>query len=321
MKYILIIFILVGFIRCGTVPIDASPDWETANRFGVEVKNDCNINQHSIGLGGCAFFENKVYGNLILPSVWNGLLTFKSSYCNSFTLTANLNDNIIPLQSIYNNHYKSNCSFQVNRTVKDGKLSSENPMIGRFLIKIIPNNPFFTKLQFAVNETNFDSVGWFQRLYGKQDAVLNIRTLGNKGIFTISCNGEKTLEQEYTTNKFSINLDSKINCDYELSATNYDSPYKELGSFIHMVSTYTDDISIPIVSIKSNKITFTFNDKDSSGKKPVVIGVQVENTKCKATNKCTVVHNKSIYFVKAYTPSLRPFYQYYDIASKTWGSL
>lgn len=316
----------VGLNACGaSLPIDATPDWQSNNRYAIEMRSDCFNGQRSVGLGGCAFHENQLGGNLILPSLWSGNISFTSYNCNSFSVAATTStDNILPIKSLYTAQ-KDSCSFQITRTISDGPLSADSPMIGRFLIKIIPSNKFYSKLKFAVNDKQFEGVGWFQHRAQKADADLTIQPStgpnGFRGTIIIRCGTKEVFRQVYEGVSKIYLPASKINsntCDYEILALNADTLMQEFATYMHEETTYTVDLNVPTVSVKNNKISFQFNDRDASGKKPVVVGVQVEQSKCLNTNKCTVPANKIWYDVKAITPSARMFYGTWNSINQLW---
>lgn len=326
--FLVLTLLLTG---CGSsLSVDGSPAWDLAGRYGIEMVNDCNTTKLSIGLGGCAFKESELGGNLRLPSLWTGSLSFVAYGCKNFTQAATSTaDNVIQIRDMYTATDHKNCVFDIERSVREGTIISDRSLLGRFGIKIISNNAYAMKLKFAANNEMFDGIGWYQRrttqpntlrsnITSMTDAILTIYPTGQKGLFTAKCGTDTVLNQQYTSSPFTVNLDSMVNCDYEIGVTNGDNRNIEEAMYMHMVSKYTDDVSVPAVSIKSKKITFTFNDKDATGKKPVVVGVQIDTTKCFKTNKCTVLNTKPSYLVKGVTPGIRLFWGTYTVATNKW---
>jgi len=314
MKNLIVFFFLL--VSCGSLATDGTPPWDLAGRFAIPMSVDCNIAKKNLGLSGCSFRQNQLGGNLTLPSLWSGDITFTSYNCKNLTVTANSsNDNVIQIRDLYTAPNNYSCSFQITRTIKEKDFVADNTMIGRFFIKIIPNDPFYSKLKFSLLDNEFDGVGWFQSK--GQPINLTIKTMSDKGVLYVTCGNREVLRQNYSSTKFDISLPIQ-KCDYEINAVNYESGIKELATFMLEIPKVTLDVTPPVVSSKSGKITFTFNEKDSSNKKPVVMGVIIDKTKCIKTNSCSVKYNKQFFTVMGMTPSLRLFYGVYNDYSKKW---
>ncbi len=309
---------------CEQVGIDPTPPFDQNNRHAILIDQDCNSVKRSVGLSGCAFTEGQVNGNMILPALWTGSIEARSQNCKNFTLLAEKNsDNVMQISDMYTTTNGLNCSFEMLRTLTDGDLVGDNLMLGRFFIKILPNNKAFKKMRFEVNREQFDGVGWIQKKFDQVSFLplatnIVVRPSGTKGIFRMSCDGETVIEQEYATSPFTVKLESNTSCDYEMSARSSDSPNIDFGTLMHEVTTPTIDLTPPSIRTKYGKITFTFPDRDASGRKPVVVGVRVNNTACRATHKCTVAANQTKYFVQGFTLSARSFYGYWHANTSRW---
>jgi len=304
---------------CGTIPLDTSPDWASNNRYAIEMKNDCNSVTHSVGLAGCLIKKSNVNGNLILPSLWTGTLTFTSSNCTSFTLSTNsTTDTILPLKQLYTATNGENCSYQINRSITEKGLESESSMIGRFFIEAVSDNQYYRPIKIGVKGKTYTGVATHQHKTGQYVEDVVIYPSSSTGTFIAKCDGEDVLTVNYTSSPFTVNFPVDVSCDYELGTQSKTSPLMDIGSYVREVSTNTVDLTAPLISIKSSKFNVSFLDKDSSGKNPVVIGTQIESTKCPKKSTCKVVNNKKKYLVKAITPSLRQFLGIYDVNAKTW---
>lgn len=321
-----ICFLILMLIACDTIGIDGTPPWDVADRLGLEMVNDCNLTKHSIGLSGCSFHINDIGGNLTLPSLWSGTIGLTSYSCKSITAIANSSaDNIFAVKDLYTANGHS-CSFELTRNLREGDLVSDNTLKGRFFIKILPVKGY-SNLRFNVGQNSFNGVGWYQRKYQTEDAVLVIKPRSSSGMFTITCskNNEDpaiVYRNEYTTSPFEVKLDSIDSCDYEMVAVNYESTGEdnevESATYVHhVVENYTRDISIPYVTVRNNKVSFTFTDKDVDGRLPIIAGVQVNNTKFIKAHIGTMPISQS-FIVKAITPSLRFFYGKYDYMNHKW---
>jgi hypothetical protein len=44
---------------CDEIPVDPTPVWSLANRYALEMANDCNSSNHSLGISGCAVVAKK----------------------------------------------------------------------------------------------------------------------------------------------------------------------------------------------------------------------------------------------------------------------
>lgn len=317
-------FFSLTFSACGSLPVDNTPPFDSANRFAMLIRNDCNTTRESVGLAGCAFTEDQLSGNMILPVLWTGNIAATSQYCRNLAFpTNNISANILQLIDMYTSTQKQNCSFELTRTITDGDFTADRTMKGRFFIKVIPRNIYYHKMKFAIGKDSFSGVGWYQKKTDRlsltgSDATLTIYPSGTRGVFSASCDGETIFEYEYKTSPFTVNLQSEISCDYELSARSMDSNNVDVATLMHEVQLHTIDLTAPTVAIKKNKISFTFQDKDASGKNPVVYGLWVEQTPCKKTNSCSITHSKTRYFVQGFTLSARAFYGYYSTETKKW---
>lgn len=315
-------------VSCGaTLPVDPTPPWSESNRYGMLLENDCNTVKKSIGLSGCAFPRGQINSNLFLPVLWTGNVVLTAQNCKNMTLpTDNSTRNIIQLVDLYTNPSGQSCGFEIVRTITDGDFQADKTMLGRFFIKIMPPGEYSKKMQFTIGKDSFQGVGWYQK---KSDALgllpiatqINIYPSGTKGTFRASCDGTPLAEIQYTTRPFVFSFERDESCDLEMSARSSDANEIDYGTLLWEVSTRTIDLTPPAVAIKKGKITFSFNDKDASGKEPVVFGLWVDNIPCKKTNKCTVTNNKNSYFVQGFTLSARPFYGTYSIATKSWSTL
>jgi hypothetical protein len=318
-KMILLLSFLI--FACGTIPTDPSPAWSLNNRYSVEMQNDCNTVNHSVGLSGCAFTDAQLGGNIILPVLWGGRISGVSYNCKNVAFSANnTDDNVLQIADLYTAANKQSCSFQFTRTVTEKQFTADNTMIGRFFIKIIPANAYYSKLKFSIGNDNFTGVGWYQKKtdvvgFSANSPTLTFNPTGNSGKLIIACGANIISQTTYTSKPFNVTLDTNESCDLEISAINADSPKIDLGTFIQEVNLKTIDITPPSVSIKSKKITFTFNDKDLSGKKPVVYLVKVDGVTCVKKNACTVAHTKDTYVVKGWTLGLRQFFGKYRVST------
>ena len=321
MKILLVCFpFILSCVSCGDkIPVDGGNPWDSNNRLAVEQINDCNTVTHSVGLSGCAVKEGQVNGNLTLPHLWTGDVFFESYNCDNFTLAANsTTDNVLKLNKLYTAQDKMSCSFKIVRTIREGTFTSDRTMLGRFMIKIIPTNKYWTALNFAVNAKVFKGVGWFQRDALKADAVLTITPKAKEGMLTITCGDIIVKQEEFKTTPIKVALDSFISCDYEMQVASYTSPDVEIASYMHEVNSHTVSITPPIMWTKKTNIYATFNDLDIKGKDPVVYAAQIDNTKCLQTNQCRVPNNKTSYVVKGLTSNLSFFYGVYDTKTKAW---
>lgn len=317
-----ILLVLLTIAGCQTVsPRDDSRVWSKSGRYALEMENDCNTSKHSIGLSGCAFFDKEIHGTLVLPKSWAGNISFLSSNCISFYYPAlESKQNELSISEMYKAITKNSCEFEIVRTVEN----ASNPIIGKFFIKILPSNQYISKLKYSIGDKSFDGVGWGQKLYSKQDPVLRIKTSGSSGQLIVMCGERQVSKTSYSSNEFDLKISSDESCNYELFAINDDSKYIELGTYMYqVVKDITLDVSIPIVLIYSDFITFSFKDKDSTGKHFAVnkiIITDIDNNelaRC-TSNECKVKNNKQSYFVKGYTQSLRFFYAEYKAKEKTW---
>ena len=325
----IIVLSLIVLTGCGSIPTDGSPPWSSANRYNIEMINDCNtagnsINNPSIGLSGCAFTSGQVAGNLRLPSLWTGRITGTSYSCKNIAVDANsTNDNVFQIADLYTATNKQSCSFEFDRSVKDGNFTSDAIMKGRFFIKIIPDSPYYSKLKFSIADEVFTGVGWYQKKtdtpeFSGNAPVLKVYPTGNKGLIKISCDGTLLQSVPFTAKPVDVTIDSNESCDLEIVVDNYDVSKVDLGTFIQEVNLRTLDITTPVVTRKSKKITFTFNDKDITGKTKVVYGVRIDGTKCIEKSACTVADVKDVYIVKGYTLSLRSFWGIWRTSTGKW---
>lgn len=324
--------LVFSIVACnpGSLPVDGSMPWDLAGRFGIEMKNDCNISQHGIGLGGCAFRESELSGNLNITSLWNGSLSFVSYNCKNFTLAAASNaDNVIQLRDMYTALNHKSCTFDIARSVSDGGITLDRSLLGRFGIKIIRDNEYYAPLKFAVNDEMFNGIGWYQRnmvtplnvyFTDMRDATLTLYPNSERGSMSIRCGDKQILQQAYESSPIVIELNSSINCDYEIEVTHGDNADIEEAMYMHMVHKNTTNITVPAVRVKRGKIRFTFTDLDASGKDPVVVGVQVNTTKCVNTSECEVANTLPTYTVKAVTTAGRFFWGEYNVANNNWST-
>lgn len=316
----------ISLLLCGCAAAsDNTPPWSSANRYSVEMINDCNLTTHSIGISGCAFYSDNVYGNVTFPALFSGDLYLTSQFCKNVSTIANkINDNVLQLVDIYTNPNKFSCSFEITRTLRYGNQAADGTMRGRFFIRIINKaNPYYTKMRFSYGKEQFSGVGWTQVKTSvpeaASDPILTVFPTGTRGVFTASCNDEIRVSQNYATKPFDVALPAEPGCDYELAAVNSDTTKIDVATFIIEVQKRTIDLTVPKVTIKSGKISFEFLDRDASGKKYVVVGVKIDNNNaCENSNKCSTYHNKNTYTVKALTMLPRQFWGKYNAATKTW---
>jgi hypothetical protein len=311
----------VSSTSCGTIPKDGTPPWDSANRFAVEMQNDCNSITSSIGLSGCAFYPDRIYGNLRLPALLPGSVYLTSSMCQNVASTTTLDsDNIFWLQDLYTNRYKTNCSFEITRKVKLQDIQSDRTLRGRFFIKIL-DNPYYTRMKMAIENKSFLGVSWFQRKTNTPELesmspIVVIYPSGTRGTFKVTCN-DKLIENRTYTNGYFEWAPPEGSCDYELSAINSDSKFIDVGTLMLEEQYLTLDITTPRVTVTSKEITFSFLDLDASGRKYVVAGVRVDSTNCPGSS-CLVLNNKTTYSVRAITAAGRFFSGKYNILSKRW---
>lgn len=342
MKFIFLLISLFIFItNCGSMPIDSTPSWDSSSRFALEMQSDCSSTPHTLGLSGCAMRASQLQGNIIFPALYYGQISMISSNCKNYSIAAGATDSVVALKDLYNAQNKQSCSWEILRNIQsppqqfpdtinpfgDKTITSDNMLLGRFFLKILPESPYISTLAFSVGDNTYSGIGFFQRLIGKQDAILTIQPKSKSGMFSITCGEGGTpavvYHQPYTSSPFTIALNSNINCDYEMMAVNAeptgDGSDFETATYVHHVSTApTVDITVPAVSKSGTNISFSFNDMDASGKNPVVYAVQIGNSTFIETNKGTVINNQGSYIVKGLTPSLRFFYGVYSMATQSW---
>jgi hypothetical protein len=300
---------------------DTSPSWRLANRLTGELNVDCNTTQanKSVGITGCAFVKGAVGGNLIIPPLYTGRVTGVSYNCKNFTVqTDQYNANYLQMADLYTATNAQSCSFTLGRTLIYSGKTADDTMMSRVFIKIIPDDKYYSKMNFTVNKVNFQGVGWYQSKTSLvevgNDPILTIYPTGTKGVFKVTCGDKIILSQVYTTSPFTVEFPETMRtCDYELSATNGDSSKIDLGTFVYNVAYSTIDISNPVVTIKRSNITFNFKDKLGGGY--VVAGIKADATLCENTNSCTIPHNKDLYYIRALTMSARFYFASYRVST------
>lgn len=326
-----LLFLVLFLTGCGTTAAcssnavrDTSPSWRLAGRMTSQLGVDCNTPSanKSIGITGCAFVDGQVAGNLIMEPLYTGNLTGVSYNCKNFTAQADaINTNYFQWASLYTATNGQSCSWTITRTITEGNNTADDSMISRVFLKIIPKNPYYTKMNFSVGKINFSGVGWAQVKTSIQEVnnapILTVTASGTKGTFRAYCGEELIISQPYTTKTFDVQIPETLKtCDVELSATNSDSSKIDLGSFVYNIAYSTIDLSAPIVTISKSKITFNFTDKVNGGY--AVFGVKVNSTLCKAAHSCTAPLNVDLYQVKALTMGARLFVGNFRRSTNTW---
>ena len=306
-------------ISCTDIPIDSTPYWASNNRYGMEIINNCNSTTHSIGLSGCYFVEKPDDNSTItLPALWASRIQFISSNCDSkeYIVTSN-QDLVVKIKDLYTNQNRESCSFEIIRNVTIGKRKLDAPILGRFFIQIVSNNPYYSPLNFRINKNIFKGVGWLQHKYQQINPQVTIYPQGTTGDFIMKC-GEKTIYNfKFTTYPFQVLLPEGNNCDYEMAVINSDNPYMEFTSLIYEENKYTEDIKMPYTYVKKNKRYFSFRDDINNNSNQEVIGIKVNKSTCQSYY-CTDKDGSDKYIVKAITASLRYFYGVYDPSNNSW---
>ena len=321
---IFLFFVLI--VSCACQPSqDPTPPWDQNNRYGVEMINNCNLDTHTVGLNGCSFIgEISDNATLTLPPIWSGTLKFESTQCGEYTYDTTLgNSNVIPLKEIYGNTSGENCSFTITRIAQINKRNLDDTIKGRFFIKMIPDNRYFSQLKMSISDNNkvstFNGVAWFQKRYGQAEASITFYPKGSHGTLLMYCGTILVKQFEYDISPFVLQFSNLGDCDYELSAINLDNPAIEFGSYMHETNKYTESVTVPSVIITPtlHYIKFNFLDRDITGKKYAVVGMEV-NGKRFNSNKAMVKGGLATYTVKAITMSGRVFVGVYTLASGTW---
>jgi len=325
MKLILVLFFILIVSCACQPPQDPTPKWDQNNRYGLEMQNNCNLDTHSIGLNGCAFVGTiSPTASLILPPLWSGTLKFESTECGEYTYSASSgNANTILLKDIYGNTTYNNCSFTITRVARVGNHNLDDTIMGRFFIKMLPNNPYFSLLQMSISDetvtSTFNGAAWFQKRYKQVEPAITFYPKGKHGTFIMYCGTTLIKQQDYDTSPFTIQFSNLDDCDYEVSAINMDNPAIEYGSYMHETNGYTESITVPSVSVTKvlHYVTFEFADSDVTGKKHAVVGVEV-NGKQFSSYKAMVKGGLPSYVVKGVTMGGRYFVGTYTAATKTW---
>ncbi len=309
---------------CDEIPQDPTPVWSLSNRFALEMANDCNMAKHSLGISGCAVVAKKVTGNITFPAFYMGSLSLVSSNCKNIKMpTLIQQDNVVQLNDIYTATNGLSCSFTINRYVNYKDITFDNSILGRFYLKVIPDSPYYSALDFSVGSDNFNGVGWTQtnsgQLEATKDLVLSLNPSSDKGEVTVACANKVVLKQEYQTRPFTIKLPSNISCDYELSVSNLQSSKINLGTFIHEVQFATINLTQPIITHTNKKVVVAFYDLDVTGKKKIVVAVKIDNNApCVNSHICSAINNKDIYTIRAITPTGRLFYGKFRLSTGRW---
>lgn len=326
MRFIFLAMILLT--GCGTTSgcssnaiQDTTPSWRAANRMAGELEVDCNSTTKGNGIIGCAFFQDEVGGNLTIPALYSGNIKGVSYNCKNFSATTDAyNANYLQMTDLYTATNGGSCSWTLGRTITDGKYTADDTLMSRVFIKIIPKSKYYAKMTYYIGTQMFTGVGWYQVKTTQQEDGNNPSLIvwpsGYAGTFEAKCGDKIISTVKYTTRPFTVDLPLSASCDVEMVATNTDTKFMDYGTYVHNVAYQTLDINVPAVSIKRSKITFSFNDK--VGGKYVVFGVKAEATFCKGTNKCTIPHNKDLYYVKAMTMSARLFLGTYRVSTGKW---
>lgn len=309
---------------CDELPLDPTPVWSLSNRFALEMTNDCNTANHSLGLSGCAVVAKKITGNVTFPAFYTGNISMVSSNCKNVQTPALIKqDNVVQLNDIYTANNGLSCSFTINRYIKYKDVDFDNSILGRFYLKVIPDSPYYSALQFSVGDEKFNGVGWAQTNSGQLEAAgdiqLSLNPSSEKGEVSVACGDTIVLQQQYDTRPFTIKLPNNVSCDYELSVSNALSSKINLGTFIHEVQFATVNLTRPIVTSSIEKVVIGFYDKDVTGKKKVVVAVKIDNNApCVESHICSAVNNKDLYTIRAVTPSGRMFYGKFRISTAKW---
>jgi hypothetical protein len=229
-------------------------------------------------------------------------------------------DNVVQLNDIYTATNGLSCSFTINRYITYKTVAFDNSIIGRFYLKVIPDSPYYSALQFSIGDDKFNGVGWAQTNSGQLEAAGNIQLSLNpssdKGEVTVACGDNVVLKQAYESRPFTIALPNNVSCDYELSVSNALSSKINLGTFIHELQFATINLTRPIVTYSKKKVVVGFYDWDVTGKKKVVVAVKIDNNApCVETHICSAVNNKDLYTIRAVTPSGRLFYGKYRLST------
>ncbi len=323
---LLMLILLITACSSKNIPVDPTPVWSQSNRYAVEMENDCNLSTHSVGLSGCLFVVGKVSGNLRFPALYSGNIHMTSTNCKNVATPATTSqDNVLQNVDIYNAPNNLTCSWEIDRVISENGMTMDNPMKGRYMIKIIQSSPYLSALKLSIGRDNFSGVAWYQKKTDSYedtltDAVLRISPVSTAGTFRAFCDDKLVLEQDYTTTPFDVALNSDISCDYELSTTSKSFPTRvETAAYLHEVLYRTIDITPPGMSIKKKNITATFTDKAADNRTPVVVGVKLDTNKpCINTASCSAIHNKDLYTIRALTPNGRFFYGKWRVSKSAW---
>lgn len=316
---LLLVLLFIGVVTsCNTFPPDDTPVWSKNNRFALEMENNCNLTTHSLGLSGCAFKGDVDPGAFIkLPSFWESRVDFISAKCGNKTYLLDKNRFLqLELPKIYQG--TESCSFQINRTVKSiGGNHPDAQVIGRFFVKLLPNNRFYKAMKFELGENQFEGVGWYT---GKPTIIpppLMIYPQGEEGVILIKCGSETVMQEDFYDKPIMVDLPPDTSCDYEVSVINDDFPTIEFGTVVVEYSRYTVDIKKPKTYTKGKYLYFDFSDNVNADNKKVVVGAKINNFYCE-TYKCGARLGQTSYEVRAVTASLRYFYGVYYPETDTW---
>jgi len=320
-KTIVITLFMLFLVSCSQPPIDNTPVWSKNNRFAIEQIVDCNISKHSIGVIGCSFKEGNINGQLQLPPLLNGRLSFESSNCRDFTVNASRKTNYFNFSDLYTNNYGESCSFEITRTIDAiGDYPFDQVLIGRLFIKILPNHSYYKNLEFSVNGYKYSGVGQHQLKFNQREPAITVYPVSSKGIWRLYCDEYEVMKIDYTTTPFTVKFENNEvlrDCDYEMVATNELSSKIEYATYVHTVQKYTVDITKPVTYVKDGKRCFSFRDKNSDNKY-VVYAVEVNNSYNIKTNYKCVTDNVNSYTVKGYTMNGRVFWGSYNSENNTW---
>ena len=310
--------IWILLISCNSFPPDDSPAWSKNNRFGLEMENNCNLTTHSIGISGCAFKKDVGPDSFLkIPSFWSSEVNLISSKCGNYSYSLSKGKELnLELSKL--NTVQSNCSFQINRGVTNlDKEKGDFPLIGRFFIKIIPNNKFYIPIEMEMGKNQFKGVGWYQRKPNTTQPPLLMYPKGTEGVILLKCGEEPIERMDFYERPIVLELSEEKSCDYEISVINDDSPVIEFGTVIIEQQGYTEDIKVPKTYTRFKSRHFNFEDNVNLNGDEVVVGIKVDNEYC-ASYKCKVRKGNTKYEVRAVTASMRYFYGVYFPKTNSW---
>lgn len=341
--FIIQISMLLLLACCCSLPVDDSVSWVNNNRYGLEMKLQCNNKTlWKKGIIGCTLNENDNFKNVILtfPKLYEGKIKIfynGTEAGNTYTIDENeaLSLSLADIAGLRSKLFGEkdpllgkNYQIEIQRKVTIGKQDFVGSIIGRAFFKVLPDNPYIESLNFSVGNENFNGVGWYQKRYNELPIELTISPTGTNGSLLYKQDegtNDNFEKYSFTQSPFDFQITEGLSTAYTLSAVAKDYAPVERATFLYIEETaQTADVSTPSVTIKKkwfkDRITFEFKDKNSDGEY-VVIGVEINGEVFKKTNKGTVTNSKSSYVVKGVTLLGRTFVGTYYPDTDTWGVL